>query len=78
MPCSEMLRRLALIRPDVSEGLSAAIIRVTRIDELGSTLAVSSSLILVTLMMEALSFSEKSVLQEPHCVTSQKTTLFET
>jgi hypothetical protein len=34
-----MLRRVALVRTDVSEELSASIIRVTRIDELGRTLA---------------------------------------
>jgi hypothetical protein len=34
MASSEMFRRLALVRTDVSEELSASIIRVTRIDEL--------------------------------------------
>jgi hypothetical protein len=80
-----MLRRVALIRTDVSEELIPSIIRVTRIGELGTTLAVTSlfsnfvflrsvcrllvtvndvpsSPILVTLMMEALGFSETSVL----------------
>jgi hypothetical protein len=79
-----MLRRVALVRTDVSEELSASFIRVTRIGELGTTLAVTSnrralflrsvcrllvtasvvlsSLILVTLMKEALSSSETSVL----------------
>jgi hypothetical protein len=82
-----MLRRVALVRTDISEERSASIIRVTRIDELG-TLAVTSqrlplqrnvflrslrlllltasvvpsSPILVTLMKEALSSSETSVL----------------
>jgi Fe2+ transport system protein FeoA len=37
-----MLRRLALVRTDVSEELSASIIKVTRICELGTTLAVTS------------------------------------
>jgi hypothetical protein len=37
-----MLRRVALIKTDVSEELSASIIRVTRIGELG-TLAVTSN-----------------------------------
>jgi hypothetical protein len=81
---SAMLRRSDLIRADLSEDLSASIIRVTIIDELGTTLAVSrnrrtvflrsvrrflltasvvpSSQILVTLMKEALSSSETSVL----------------
>jgi hypothetical protein len=49
-----MLRRVAFGRTDVSEKLSASFIRVTRIGELG-TLAV-------TLMKEALSSSETSVL----------------
>jgi hypothetical protein len=65
------LRRAALVRTDVSEEPSASFIRVTRICELGTTLAVTSirgvrrlqvtasfvpsSPILVTLMKEALS-----------------------
>jgi hypothetical protein len=75
-----MLHHVDLVRTDVSEELSASIIRVTRIGELG-TLAVTSNRrtlrrnlyllvtanvyippILVTLMMEALSSSETSVL----------------
>jgi hypothetical protein len=38
-----MLRRMALVRTDVSEEHSAFIIRVTRIDELG-TLAITRSM----------------------------------
>jgi demethoxyubiquinone hydroxylase (CLK1/Coq7/Cat5 family) len=38
-----MLRRVALVRTDVSEEFSASIIRVTRIGELGTTLAVTSN-----------------------------------
>jgi hypothetical protein len=95
-----MLRRVALVRTDVSEELSASFVRVARIGELGTTLAVTSnrrtlqrstnwyhatkkyqlvflrsvhrllvtanvvpsSPILVTLMKEALSSSETSVL----------------
>jgi hypothetical protein len=57
MASSGTLRRLALVTTDVSEELSASIFRVTRIGELGTTLSI-----LVTLMMEALSFSEMSVL----------------
>jgi hypothetical protein len=76
-----MLRRVALVRTDVSEELSASFIRPTRIGELG-TLSVTSnrrtlrsvrrllvtasvvpsSPILVTLMKEAPSSSETSVL----------------
>jgi DNA-binding TFAR19-related protein (PDSD5 family) len=36
-----MLRRVALVRTDLSEELTTSIIRVTRIGELGATLAVS-------------------------------------
>jgi hypothetical protein len=38
-----MLRRVALVRTDVSEELSASFIRVTRIDELETTLAVTNN-----------------------------------
>jgi hypothetical protein len=38
-----MLRRVALVITDVSEELSASIIRVTRIGELGTTLPVNSN-----------------------------------
>jgi hypothetical protein len=83
MAPSGMLRRVALVRTDISEELNASFIRVTRIDELGTRLAVTSnrrtflrsvrrllvrasvvpiSPILVTLMNEALSSSEKSAL----------------
>jgi hypothetical protein len=43
MPSSGMLRRVALVRTDVTKELSASIIRVTRIAELGTTLAVTSN-----------------------------------
>jgi hypothetical protein len=78
MASSGMLRRVALVKIDFTEKLSDSIIRVTRIGELGTTLAVTSnrrtlrrntkiitsnmflsSPMLVTLMMEALCFSEK-------------------
>jgi hypothetical protein len=38
-----MLHLVALVRTDVSEELSASFIRVTRIDELGTTPAVTSN-----------------------------------
>jgi hypothetical protein len=78
MASSVMLSRVDLVRTDVLEELSASFIRVTRIGELGTTLAVTSnrrtlhrlltasvvpsSPILVTLMKEELSSSETSVL----------------
>jgi hypothetical protein len=40
---SGMLRRVALVKTDVSEELSAYFMRVTRIGELGTTLAVTSN-----------------------------------
>jgi hypothetical protein len=43
MASSGMLRRVDLVRTDVSEECSASINRVTRIGELGTTLAVSSN-----------------------------------
>jgi hypothetical protein len=78
MSSSGMLRHVALVRTNVSAETSASIIRVTRIDELGTTIAlfflrsihrllvtanaVPSLSNLVTLMMEALGSSETSVL----------------
>jgi hypothetical protein len=38
-----MLRRVDLVRTDVSEGLGASFIRVTRIRELGTTQAATSN-----------------------------------
>jgi hypothetical protein len=38
-----MFRRVALLRSDVPEELGVSIIRVTRIGELGTTLAVTSN-----------------------------------
>jgi hypothetical protein len=55
MPSSGMLRRVALIRNDVSDEHIASIIIVTRIGESGTT-------VLVTLIMEAIRSSETSVL----------------
>jgi hypothetical protein len=61
-----MLRGTALVRTYVSEERSASFFRVTRIRELGKTLAVNgiapSSPIVVPLMKEALRSSEISVL----------------
>jgi hypothetical protein len=68
MPSSGMLRCVAPIRTDVSENLSAYIISVTIIGELGTTLAVTSNrrmlhiVFLVILMMGAPRSYETSVL----------------
>jgi hypothetical protein len=67
MVTSGMLRRVVLVRTDVTEELGSSFIRMTRIGELGTTLiftasVVPSSPILVTLMKEALSFSDTLVL----------------
>jgi hypothetical protein len=43
MVSSGMLRRVAPVRTDVSEEPSASFIRVTRIGELGTTLAATSN-----------------------------------
>jgi hypothetical protein len=43
MMSSGMLRRVALVRIDVSEEFSASFIRVTIIGELGTTLAATSN-----------------------------------
>jgi hypothetical protein len=43
MASSRMLRRVVHIRTDVSEELSSSFITVTRIGELGTTLALTSN-----------------------------------
>jgi hypothetical protein len=58
-----MLRRVALVRTDVSEERSTSIISVTRIGELGTLAVFPSSPIFVTLMMEVLHSSETSFLK---------------
>jgi hypothetical protein len=82
MASYEMSRRVALVRTDVSEELGVFIIRVTRIGELGTTLAVTSNRRTLRrntyyiLMMKAIRSYKTTVLQEPHDVTSQKTAFF--
>jgi hypothetical protein len=76
MVSSGLLRRVAIVRTDVSEELSASIVRATRIGELGTTHEETSnrrrllvadcfvpcSQIFVTLLREAPGSSETSVL----------------
>jgi hypothetical protein len=64
MASSGMLRRVTLVRTDVSKELSASFIRVTIIGELGLLRAASvvPNSPTVTMMKEAQSFSETSVL----------------
>jgi hypothetical protein len=63
-----MLQHIALVRTDVSEECIACIIRLTRKGGLGKTLAVTSNR--ATLRRNTM------YLQEPDCVTSQKTAFF--
>jgi hypothetical protein len=65
MPSSGMLRRVALVKPDVSEERIASIIRMTISGEVGTTLVV-----------RLLAPQKRRFLQEPHGVTSQKTEFF--
>jgi hypothetical protein len=88
MSSSGMSPRVTLVRTDISVERSASIIRVTRIDEVGTTLGITSSMrwslvmanivpsspILVTLMMEALRSSETCSYKRHMALTSQKTT----
>jgi hypothetical protein len=74
-----MLRRVALVKTDVSGQLSASRIRVTRIGELGITLAVTSNR--CTLRRNTKGWRRKvppkrPFLEDPHGVTSHKTPLF--
>jgi hypothetical protein len=43
MALSVKLRRVAVVRTDISEEFSASFMRVSRIGELGTTLAVTSN-----------------------------------
>jgi hypothetical protein len=76
MSSSGMLRSVTLVIAEVSEEHSTSIIGVTRIGELGTTLAVTNNRrtrltlflvhrFFVTLMMKALRSSETSVLTRP-------------
>jgi hypothetical protein len=64
MASSGMLHRVALVRTDVSEELSTSLIRVTRICELGTTLAVTSNR---RMLLEFLAFP----LNQQHAISSK-------
>jgi DNA-directed RNA polymerase specialized sigma54-like protein len=68
--------RVALVRTDVSEELSASFIRGTRIGELGTKLAVTSNRRSVRRLLVRLSSTETSVITRATRVTSQKTAFF--
>jgi hypothetical protein len=48
-----VLRRVAIVKTDVSEERSASIIRVTRIGELGTVLAVTSTSIIYIVLLRS-------------------------
>jgi hypothetical protein len=62
MVSSGLLRRVALVRTDVSDKPGASFVRVIKIGELGTTQAATSHRFFVTLMKEAPGSSETSVL----------------
>jgi hypothetical protein len=68
-----MLRRVALVRADVSEELSAFFIRVTRMGELGTSLAVTSNTFLRS--VRRLLVSTSDVPSSPILVTLKKEAL---
>jgi hypothetical protein len=66
MVSSGLLRRVALVRADVSEEPGASFIRVTKIGELGTAQAATSNRRTL----------RRNTIQEPHSVTTQKTPFF--
>jgi hypothetical protein len=74
MASSGMLRHVALVRTDVSEELSVSFIRVTRIGELGTMLAVTNYLVFPG-SMHRLLVTASIVPSSPILVTLMKETL---
>jgi hypothetical protein len=72
MASSGILRRVALVRTEVSEELSTSFIRVTRIGEIGTTLVH----LFLSFWWRRYVSPKRWFLQEPHCVTSQRTPFF--
>jgi hypothetical protein len=75
MVSSGMLRRVALVRTDVSEEPSASFIRVAKIGKLGTTLAVTSNRRKMRRNTKSVT-PNRRFLQKPHGVTFQKTPFF--
>jgi hypothetical protein len=73
MVSSEILHLVARVKTDVSEEPSASFIKVTRIGELGTTLAATSNR---RTLRRLFLRSVRRFLQEPRGVTSQKTLFF--
>jgi hypothetical protein len=84
MVSSGLLRRVALVRTDVSEEPGASFIRVTKIGALGTTQAVNSNRRTLRRNSIGIGISsqrasvppKRRFLQEPHGVTTQKTPFF--
>jgi hypothetical protein len=74
MAFSGTLRGVALIKNDVSLELSASFIRVTRVGELGTALALTSNLVFRRSMLGLL-FSARVVHSSPILVTLMKEAL---
>jgi hypothetical protein len=72
MQSSGMLRRVALVRTDISEERIASIIRATRIGELGTTLAVISSLLCLLLIANVVPSSPIFVILMTEKILSSK------
>jgi hypothetical protein len=63
-----MLHSVALVRTEVSEAYIATIIRVSRIDKLGTTTVVTSNRRPLSVIIVAIFPSESLVLTRNHCV----------
>jgi hypothetical protein len=77
MVSSGLLRRVALVRTDVSEEPGTSFIRVTGIGELGTAQAETSNRRTLRRILRRRQVPPKRrFLQEPHGVTTQKTPFF--
>jgi hypothetical protein len=75
MEPSGMLRRVALVRTDVSEELRASFSRVTRIGEVGTTLAVTSNILVFLRSVRRLLVTGNVVPIPPILITLMKEAL---